>query len=104
MLAKNIASVLARDIRMLRREVEAYPNEAQLWQMVPGISNSAGTLALHLAGNIQHYVGKHLGGSSYIRDRPAEFSRRDAPRAEILEQISAAERAVSLLERVDERA
>ncbi len=104
MLAKLAAAVLARDIRTLQREVEAYPNEAQIWQTVPGISNPAGTLALHLAGNIQHYVGKHLGGTSYIRDRPAEFSRRNVPRAEILSEIAAAERAASLLERVDESA
>jgi hypothetical protein len=102
MLVTIVAATLARDLRTLRREVEAYPDETLLWQTVPGISNPAGTLALHLAGNIQHYVGKQLGGTSYVRDRPAEFSRRNVPRAEILAEISAAERATTLLERVEE--
>src|SRR5581483_4985466 len=102
MLVKILAAVLARDLRTLRREVEAYPDEPLLWQTVPGISNPAGNLALHLAGNIQHYVGKHLGGSNYVRDRPAEFSRQNVPRVEILAEIAAAERATTLLARVDE--
>ena len=102
MLTSSLAATLARDLRTLRREVEAYPDEAMLWKTVPGISNAAGNLALHLAGNIQHYVGKHLGGTNYVRDRPAEFSRRNVPRKEILAEISAAEQATTLLERLDE--
>src|SRR6185369_5334278 len=95
-----IAGTLRRDLRALRREVEAFPDERQLWQAVPGVENTTGTLVLHLTGNIQHYVGKHLGGSSYVRDRPAEFSRRDAKREELLQQISRAEAAVDSLEKV----
>src|SRR6185503_9865240 len=102
MLLPAVAAILARDLRTLRREVEAYPDEAQLWHTVPGISNPGGNLALHLCGNIQHYVGKHLGGTDYVRDRPAEFARRNVPRKEILAEISAAERAVSLLGRLEE--
>jgi hypothetical protein len=102
MLLPAVAAILARDLRTLRREVEAYPDEAQLWHTVPGISNPGGNLALHLSGNIQHYVGKHLGGTDYVRDRPAEFARRNVPRKEILAEISAAERAVSLLGRLEE--
>lgn len=47
-LASAIAGILARDLRTLCREVEAYPDERQLRQEVPGIPNSAGTLVLHL--------------------------------------------------------
>jgi hypothetical protein len=54
----------------------------------------AGTLALHLAGNLQHYFGAHLGRTGYVRDRPAEFARRDVPRSELLQQIEAAHAAV----------
>ena len=30
--------------------------------MAPGIANSGGTLALHLTGNLQHFIGAVLGG------------------------------------------
>jgi len=90
MLVRSVAAILDRDLRTLAREVEAYPDERQLWQPVLGMSNSAGTLALHLAGNVRHYLGALLGGTGYVRDRPAEFSLRDVSRAHLLEEIEAA--------------
>jgi uncharacterized damage-inducible protein DinB len=63
---------------------------------VPGLPNSAGTLALHLAGNLQHFIGRNLGATDYVRDRPAEFARRNVPRAELLREIDAARAAVTL--------
>lgn len=95
MTLPSIAAILDRDLRALKREVEAYPDERDLWAQVPGISNVAGTLALHLAGNLQYYVGAVLGGSGYVRDRPAEFARRDVPRSELLREIEAARSTVA---------
>lgn len=57
---------------------------------MPGIPNVTGTLALHLAGNLQHYLGARLGQTGYVRDRPAEFGRRDVPRSELVREIEAA--------------
>lgn len=94
MLSEYLVPVIARDLKALGREVEAYPDDASLWRTPPGIANSGGTLALHLAGNVQHFFGAVLGGSGYVRDRNAEFSRRDVPRAEIAAQIQAAIAAV----------
>lgn len=62
--------------------------------MATGIDNSAGTLALHIAGNLQALVGAALGATGYVRDRDAEFSRRDVPRAEILAELEAAQTAL----------
>jgi hypothetical protein len=90
MSADYFVGVIVRDLRGVRRELEAYPSENAIWRVAPGIANSAGTLALHLAGNLQHFIGVVLGGGSYRRDRDAEFSRRDVPRAELLVQIEAA--------------
>jgi uncharacterized damage-inducible protein DinB len=87
MMPHSLAAVLARDLRALRREVEAYTDERDLWRVVPGITNPGGTLALHLAGNLRHFIGTVLGGTGYVRDRAAEFARRDVPRAELLRQI-----------------
>jgi hypothetical protein len=94
-LAAGVAAILDRDLRTLRRELEAYPDERQIWQPVPGLPNSAGTLALHLAGNLQHYIGARLGGTGYVRDRAAEFSRRDVPRAELVAEIQRARTVVA---------
>ncbi len=94
MLIEAVAAILDRDLRALAREVEAYPDEAALWQLPEGIPNSAGTLVLHLTGNIQHYLGARLGNTGYKRDRPAEFSARGVPREALLRQIEAARGAV----------
>lgn len=89
-----IARVLIRDLDSVRDQLNAYNEEADIWRLVPGIANSAGTLALHLAGNIQHYIGAQLGATGYVRDRDNEFSARDVPRSELLEQIEAARTAL----------
>src|SRR2546428_4870814 len=94
MLTTWTAAILRRDLGALRREIEAYADERDIWRVAPGISNCAGTLALHLAGNIQFFVGAVLGGTGYVRDRDAEFARRDVPRAELLREIDAALAAV----------
>jgi uncharacterized damage-inducible protein DinB len=94
MLLSYAAAILDRDLRTLRREVEAYPTDGDLWTEVAGLPNVAGTLALHLVGNLQHYIGAQLGQTGYIRDRAAEFSRRDVPRAELVREIEAAREAV----------
>src|SRR2546430_10646570 len=94
MLTTCIAAIMSRDLRALRREIEAYGDERDLWRVAPGISNCGGTLALHLAGNIQFLVGTVLGGTGYVRDRAAEFGRRDVPRTELLREIDAALAAV----------
>ncbi len=91
-----LSRVLLRDVEGLRLQLEAYPNEDDIWKAVPGLSNSAGTLALHLAGNLQHYIGARLGGTSYVRDRRAEFDTRDVPRSELLREVEAARAAVTL--------
>jgi uncharacterized damage-inducible protein DinB len=89
-----IASILERDLAALGREVTAFTDDSQLWVTLPGVPNSAGTLALHLAGNLQHFFGAVLGGTGYVRNRPAEFSRRNVSRVELLAEIEAARRAV----------
>jgi hypothetical protein len=95
MLLPSVIAILDRDLRALRREIEAYPDEDSLWLTPAGVSNSAGTLALHLAGNVQHYLGARLGGTGYVRDRPAEFARRHVPRAEIVQEIEAARKSLA---------
>ena len=95
MTGPAIAAVICRELRTLERELNAYPTEAQIWEVPAGLPNSAGTLALHLAGNLRHFVGAVMGGTGYVRDRDAEFSRRNVPRAELIDDLRYAERAVN---------
>ncbi len=71
----------------LRQEIEAYPDEQQLWRCPSGISNSAGNLCTHLIGNLHHFIGHGLGNTGYVRDRPLEFSVKEVARADLLQQI-----------------
>jgi hypothetical protein len=87
--SKDIASLLDRDAGRLAEELRKYPDEADLWKVVPGIRNSAGTLALHVIGNLNHFVGATLGDSGYVRDREREFAARDIPRSELLAELDA---------------
>lgn len=95
-VASQIDGILVRELTTLRMEVEAYPSDAELWRVLPGITNSGGTLAVHLAGNLEHFVGAVLGGSGYRRDRDAEFAVRDLPRSEVVNRVN---RAIGAIER-----
>ncbi len=53
------------------------------------MTNAAGTLALHLEGNLREYIGRQLGGIDYARDRPLEFSRRGVEQQELVARIEA---------------
>lgn len=93
-LPATVRRILLRDLAAVARQVDAYPDDALLWRDVPGLPNPGGTLVLHLAGNLAHYVGAVLGGSGYVRDRDAEFSARGQGRAELRARIEAAAAAV----------
>lgn len=94
-LPEYLRRAFTRDLESLQREIELFPSDAAVWQTVPGIANSAGNLALHIAGNLEHYIGGVLGGSGYVRDRDREFSSRGLPRAEVLERLRSALAAVT---------
>jgi hypothetical protein len=86
----EISRLLARELATLRDELLAYADERAIWALPKGVPNSAGNLALHLTGNLRWFIGTQLGATGYIRDRDAEFSRRDVPRSELLAQVAAA--------------
>jgi hypothetical protein len=93
-MIEELKTVLLKDLASLRREVEQYPDDASLWRPLPGIANAGGNLALHLAGNLQAFIGAQLGHTGYVRDRDREFAARDLPRARVLQEIDAAAQAV----------
>lgn len=90
----DILLLLDRELASFVREIELFPDDESPWRTVPGVTNSAANLALHVAGNLQHYVGALLGGSGYVRNRELEFSRRSGSRAEIAAELTRAREAV----------
>ena len=83
----HFAEIFGRELDRLASEVEAYSEESDLWVRQGTQGNAPGTLTLHLVGCLHHYIGAALGGTGYVRDRPAEFSDRDVPRERLLEVI-----------------
>jgi hypothetical protein len=83
-LAADLLVLFRRDLRCFMRELELFPDDATVWRTLPGIGNSPGNLALHVAGNLRHFVGAVLGGSGYVRHREAEFAQREGSRADLV--------------------
>ncbi|HSB93761.1 MAG TPA: DUF1572 family protein [Flavitalea sp.] len=87
MLIQTIASSLRQDLLKLRKEIELYENEKNIWKVQGNISNSAGNLCLHLVGNLNTYIGQQIGKTGYLRNRDQEFSLKNIPRQELLNKI-----------------
>jgi hypothetical protein len=89
MLATELSALFVRDLDRLIQELQAFPDTASAWQTAPGVTNAAGTLALHLEGNLREYVGRQLGHIAYSRQRPLEFSARGVEKTELIERLEA---------------
>jgi hypothetical protein len=94
MLLDELKAFLLRDIAAIERELELYPDDASVWVNIPGLPNPAGNLVLHLSGSLQHFFGATLGHTGYVRNRDAEFSRRDLPRNELRTELAGARQGV----------
>ena len=82
----HLRHILTRDLNALSKEVEATPEDL-LWSALPGVTNSVGTLAIHLCGNLRHFIGHHLGQDGYVRERDAEFAGTPHPKKHVLDEI-----------------
>lgn len=87
MTIEIITSLFMRDLTRLKKEIESYSSEINLWKTDHNISNSAGNLCLHLMGNLNHFIGKEMGNTGYIRNREQEFSLKNIPRATLMSSI-----------------
>lgn len=68
----------------IRAAVEPLTDE-QIWMRPNESCNSIGNLILHLAGSLNHFLNRNIGGFPYERDRPAEFAERNPiPKAELM--------------------
>jgi hypothetical protein len=87
MLKDSFAHIFEKDLKRLKDELSLYPDESLLWQVKPGVTNSGGNLALHLLGNLNHFIGALIGGNGYVRNREAEFGFKNVPRKQLLADI-----------------
>jgi uncharacterized damage-inducible protein DinB len=97
-LRTRIAAVFPAQIRA---SLEPLTDE-QLWWRPNEQSNSIGNIVLHLAGSLNHFLNRNIGGIEYDRDREAEFAeRRMIPKAELLavfdDMVARAERTFDAL-------
>jgi hypothetical protein len=88
--AQWIGTMIARELETFVRELELCENDAVVWATRPGVTNSLGTLTLHICGNLQHFIGGRLGQTGYVRDRDHEFSARDIPRQDLVDLVRTA--------------
>jgi len=87
MVIESLALIFERDLKKLIQELELYKNEENIWRIDKNISNSTGNLSLHLMGNLNSFIGAELGKTSYVRNRPLEFSEKNVPREKLIHQI-----------------
>jgi hypothetical protein len=84
----DLRTLFENDLDKLIVEISLFKDEASVWTTKEGITNSAGNLALHLIGNLNHFIGKTLGDSGYERKRDDEFSLKNIPREKLISDIN----------------
>jgi len=93
-MIKILSQLFLRDLEKLKAEISSFKDEKKIWEISGDIKNSSGNLCLHLCGNLQHFIGAMLGNSGYVRNRDAEFSRKDVPIRELVAEIELTTKAV----------
>ena len=88
--AADLSLALVRELEGFKRELARFPDDETVWSTSSGVTNSAGNLALHVAGNLQHFIGTVLGGTGYVRNRELEFGQRSGPRENVYAELDAA--------------
>ena len=84
------------------RECLAALDDDQIWWRPNEASNSVGNMVLHLTGNLNHYLGRGVVASGYMRERAKEFAEKGpVSREELLRRF---EEALGWARRAYERA
>lgn len=91
----NLRDLYLSNLTKLKEEISAFKNENDLWHIQGDVKNSPGNLALHLTGNLNHFIGAQLGNTGYVRNRDKEFSDKNIPRTEMITGIDEAMEVVN---------
>lgn len=93
MMETALTALRIRTTRVYPEQVRAAIaplTDEQIWWRPNEGSNSIGNIVLHLAGSVQHFLNRNLGGVDFTRDRDAEFAERThIPKAELLARFDA---------------
>lgn len=85
----EIADFYEKDLDKWIEEIRAFNSEEDIWKTKEGINNSAGNLTLHIAGNLNHFIGTIMANSGYVRKRDEEFSVKNIPREKLINDLTA---------------
>lgn len=85
-MINEFAAIYKRELETLRNEISTFVSEEKLWELRGDIKNTAGNLALHLIGNLNHFIGAGMKQTDYQRNREAEFSEKNTPRKMLLHE------------------
>ena len=97
-LAPVVASTLAsyyEEVRDKIHELLEPISTEQFWRKPYPYGNSIGNLLLHLTGNLNHYIGAHIAGTGYVRNRELEFT--DASKRPDEEVLADFDRAIAMV-------
>jgi uncharacterized damage-inducible protein DinB len=86
-IQSELAAVFRRDLTKVVQQLQAFPDGPVLWQLAPGVTNSAGNLALHLEGNLREFIGRQLGAVAYQRRREQEFASKGVRANELITRL-----------------
>ena len=89
-----LIKIYDRDLERLKKEIDLFNEENNLWKTTGNIKNPAGNLCLHLVGNLNTYIGKNLGNVDYVRDRDSEFSLKNVAKEELLDKVNETKKIV----------
>ncbi len=87
-MTNSLIILYKKELNRLKDEISSYSEDTILWKVDKNLKNSSGNLALHLIGNLNHFIGATLGNSGYIRQREKEFNEKNIPRELIINQIN----------------
>lgn len=93
-ILETLIKLFDRDLQKLEEEINLYQSEEAIWKTAGEIKNPAGNLCLHLCGNLQHYIGKNLGQTNYVRNRDNEFAAKGISKAELIAEIQKTKQTV----------
>ncbi len=87
-MTASLQTLYERELDTLAKEVSAYTDDTAFWKIENAIKNSGGNLAIHLIGNLNHFIGAILGNTGYVRQRDKEFNDKNISREQIINEIS----------------
>ncbi len=87
MATEALKELFTRDLLRLKKEIELYKTDENLWKIENSIKNSGGNLCLHLIGNLKTFIGNGLAQVGYVRQREFEFAGKNVDRNTLYKQL-----------------